>query len=189
MVAKKNRHPKPQFNEVNGVGKVLSSEIIDLRSLKKRLDRIDLRFFRTLYLSDTYDGKHAPAEGYQYRAVLYGNRVVWDLLKYYQDGMKMGRRERGSVFYFRMSRISDAFLKIAESARRQFFRERPRKGLSVEERKNANLVYISDDDLKILREHPQYQDAVDRLGTKLEPTIHSGNYRIIATKREPRRVN
>ena len=53
---------RKEFNETHSVGQVINGEIAR-QSQDPKPEEVDLRFFSSIFYSDTYNGKSAPLDG------------------------------------------------------------------------------------------------------------------------------
>jgi hypothetical protein len=154
------------FVDQNCLGNVL--EEVKFEQKEKRPEDIDLRFLTEIRLGDTYNGKAGAANGLDYRAILYGNKIVWEFCKRYMNCRSAGSRVNGNSLYREMYEISQIYLKIQEIGRRKYFREKLPK-MSRKELRVANLVEICKNTMTILCEHPQFKEMAHDFGLKLLP--------------------
>src|SRR3989344_330068 len=80
-------------------------QLIKAEALPDKPVAIDLRFFRKIYLADTYNGGGCCLDGVEYSAILYGNRVVWQSA-IYRDPNNMRHRQPfdgNNELYYKLS--------------------------------------------------------------------------------------
>ena len=171
---------KPHFNNLSSVGCFLQKVKFDQDLLRIESNALDLRFFSMVLLTDTFDGKSAPYDGVSYRAVLYGNQIVWERFKQYDHGSGVGTQEGGDERFYMMYRVAEVYKKVLLIAGRKF-----RKGNQDHER--ADLVACYAEELAILQQHPQYRELVRDFGLKLFPQRgkNKGWFRVTVSKHHP----
>lgn len=162
-----------RYNEVHPVGFVLKSQCSLSRAPKKEED-VDLRFLHLIRLGDTYNGEDNPVDGVAYKAVLYGNRIVWEEHSEYISGSCEQRWENGNPMYHSLYFSSRIYLKILEIGRAMYFRENIRHG--------DDIFYINSGHLELLETHPQFREMVEDFGLELLSTLESGRFQVKVTK-------
>lgn len=145
----------------------LISSVVGVTCSNHKLSSIDpnsydLRFFREIRMSDAWDGKGRPTDGCSYIALFYGRQLVWERWK--QQACSMGGpvREEGNPFFVRMYRLSRLYLKVVESAHRHYFNQGT-------EDEDSDLIFLDDEDRKLLEAHPQFQYIVSKMGISFVP--------------------
>jgi hypothetical protein len=154
--------------------------------LKKLPNQIDLRFFAKISFGDTLDGRANVSTGFDFVAIIYGNKIVWEEHLQSHHGMTVGRRGHGNALYEKMYRVSKLFLKIQRVALLKYYKDGLYYGEEYrktkrEGGKNWDIVYPNRDIFAILEKHPQFREMVRKLGTVLSKT-KCGGYRINVTK-------
>ncbi|OHA24620.1 MAG: hypothetical protein A3H57_01425 [Candidatus Taylorbacteria bacterium RIFCSPLOWO2_02_FULL_43_11] len=166
------------FNERSTLNQVLKKVEFGLQETDP--NKIDLRFLRLIYLADTYDGKGTPSDGHKYRAILYGNQIVYAWYKGYANGTGHDGYAAGSYLYDEMWVVSNIYLKIMEIAQRKFHRqELPKGDSSVGE---EDLVFIPWKTLVVLRRHPQFRELKRFFGITLPWFPESSKCRVKVSK-------
>lgn len=169
---------KESFNETHSVGHMLQKT--SFKRVKEKPEDLDLRFFRSIFLSDTYDGRGPCGNGLQYSAVLYGNRIVWEGYKQHDNCSGGPEWEAGSYLYYKMHKVSEIYQELLTVGGRKYYREKPPK-MSRERRGFCGIFFINAETFALLRSHPQFQELVHTFGLTLTP---EGN-----TKRQQFRIH
>ena len=114
-------------------------------------NQIDLRFFSRIALGDTFDGSPNPIDGLSYRAILYGNQIVWETSRTYHMGSCEMSIENGAggdkEFYRIMYNVSCGFKALLQEVRKQCA-----SGIFGEVKESICLPHSD-----ILFAHPQFQ--------------------------------
>ncbi|MFZ3019973.1 MAG: hypothetical protein WA051_00405 [Minisyncoccia bacterium] len=160
-----------RFVDDHHVGNVLSGSVAT--GLPTKPEEIDLRFLSMLRMGDTYDGGGDPVDGTDYTAVLYGNQIAWEMNSFYYMCSCEMRHKEGNELYRRMYYAARLHLKIMRVARALYFREKLKSG--------QDAFYMSEDDLGLLKDHPQFKEAAADYGLELKPA-RRGNHRVTVTK-------
>ena len=153
------------FNEKNKAGDLVRK--IRFRKLEENPAKIDLRFLRKINLSDTWSGDGDCSDGLRYYAILYGNQIVWEWYKWFDDGAGRDSAYTGSEFMSRMFEVSRAYRALAKIVRRMYFREKLSSKLSRQQKREADTVYVSSETMTILVAHPQFKEFLRDFGLKL----------------------
>ncbi len=153
--------------------------LVRAETLPDRPEDIDLRFLRKIRLSDTYNGVDSCADGVEYSAVLYGNKIVYEYAIYRDpNNMKHDQRLPGNELYRRMFEVSRAYLDIVEIARAKFFQEK----IQEDADEHWDCVALGENIRTTFATHPQYQQMVEHFGLELEKVNDFFSYRVKCTK-------
>lgn len=147
------------FEETHFLGNLLKGKVAS--GLHEKFEEIDLRFLNRISMGDTYNGDDDPCDGVSYNAVMYGNQIAYEYYAVYHNGSNEMRQKKGNVLYQAAYFASQLYLKIQEVARAMYFREDFPDG-------DAEF-YMSQNDLALLSNHPQWQQMVEHFGLELEP--------------------
>lgn len=136
----------------------------------------DLRYFRSMTLSDSWDGKTTSSDGWTHTFIFYnGEEVLWSsVLKY--EGQTESRRTKGDKFFYSMLHASRMYISILEDVREQYFRHHhAEKSLSW---------WSKSPEMHILLAHPQYAEMVENFGVVRNSIMREGEeyYTFTATK-------
>ena len=156
-------------------------QLIKAEALPDKPVAIDLRFFRKIYLADTYNGGGCCLDGVEYSAILYGNRVVWQSA-IYRDPNNMRHRQPfdgNNELYYKLFDVAQRYLHILEICRTKYFEEKLEEGAD----KYWDCVGLTAEALKTLGTHPQYLKILKDFGLELEKVDGYGLYRIGCSKR------
>lgn len=148
----------------------------------KHFHEYDLRYFRRVYLSDTFDGASNPSEGTAFSAILYGTHVIHSRRKDYLNGEGGYSHEEGDTRAFSMWLASRLYLEIVDIARTIYFGGTPAsQGVGS---KDGDCVYASAG-VRMLRRHPQFRVMAKDFGLTLKRLRgrRKGQYRVIVTAR------
>jgi hypothetical protein len=178
---------KAKENPVNLIKAILNLFPANLgKSKVNDPNEIDLRFFRSITLADTYDGKGSAHSGWERNILLYNGETVWEAQVFRISGSAESRVRLGDEdrFYRRMNMVANAYLAIVYSIR---------KALDLDGYDVAPHFYLEDNLFKILSEHPQYKKMLRECECKssrvtlviAKDASNSGQYLIQVTKKVP----
>ena len=162
---------KKHFNVEHTLTMVMDK--LDLPKTKMNPNKVDLRFINWIFLSDTYNGRDRCADGFENTLILYGNRIVMQWTKRYDNCAGAGSCLEGNNFWQEMFRVSEIYRRIQAIGRAKFFQE---------DRADFGSIYIYDHILKILTAHPQFKDLEKNLGLSLRKTGDKSFYTVAVSK-------
>jgi hypothetical protein len=125
------------------------AKILRMTGVVQDPNKIDLRFFRTMTLSDTPDGYGTASDGETRHLLFYDGKFIHESITFKDHGSTEGRRSYGDTtgFYHQMFGISQRYIQILHFARRKI-------GVGLET--VSSSLYLSEVDFEILQNHPQY---------------------------------
>ena len=156
-------------------------QLVGADTLPDKFAEIDLRFFRKIYLADTYNGVGSCWDGVEYSAILYGNRVVWQSAIYRDPNNWTHRQpfDGNNELYYKMSDVAQRYLQILAICRTKYFEEKSEEDAG----EYWDCVDLTAEVLKTLETHPQYRKISKDFGLELEKVDSYGLYRIGCSKR------
>ena len=156
-------------------------QLVKADALPDKPAKIDLRFFRKIYLADTYNGIGSCMDGVEYSAILYGNNIVHQSAIYRDpNNMRHGQRfDDNNELYYKMFEVAQRYLEILTICRTKYFEEKPEEGAG----KYWDCVSLTAEVLKTLEAHPQYRKISKDFGLELKKVESCVFYRIECSKR------
>jgi hypothetical protein len=156
-------------------------QVLKTSTLPDNPAEIDLRFFRRIYLADTYNGVGSCTDGVEYSAILYGNKVVHESAIYRDyNNMRHNQRLPGNELYYQMFEVAQKYLEIPEICRVKYFEEKLEK---YTERDNWDCIFLTPKVLQTLEVHPQYRKIKIDFGLTLKKVGDIFSYQVECSKR------
>ncbi|MDB5189161.1 MAG: hypothetical protein JWL82_118 [Parcubacteria group bacterium] len=119
--------------------------------------KIDLRHFRHIQLSDSWDGEMTCSDGLTTRLVFYKDEVVLRTDAWRDHGSVEARRKSESTFWSEMSTVAGAYMTVVKAANALYF------GKPAEH----DTFLLGNELMDILRSHPQFIKSSQELGIVL----------------------
>lgn len=160
------------FNNKHRLGHVLKPDAAE--DVPTKFKDLDLRFLTMIAMSDTYDGRLPPADGLDYKAILYGNRIAYESTAMFLASNRETRHSVGNEQYLQFHAASVKYLQILKIARIKYFRSDMSEG--------DDEVGIGKDLLNLLTRHPQFMELEADFGLSLRPTEVGSGFRVIVSK-------
>ena len=157
------------------------------RKLAKQM-KIDLRMFREMTLSDTFDGRGIACDGNTHYMLFYNGRCVYQRITVKCDGSTESRRQYGDkcFFYRQMHEVANAFLTIGDNILMCLNASTPPA------HKSEKSIYLDEELYNVLINHPQYialkKDLSDSttcpISFSIQKMSDDNEYKIIITQKE-----
>lgn len=124
-----------------------------LRRPKKDPNTIDLRYFRTMVLSDSWDGVITCSDGWTRTILFYNGREVHchSVLKSYGSTEIRHKEGDDDGFYQMMNNIARQYFIVVRKAREAI-------GVDPKNPKIPDHILLGAEEFKILTNHPQYKE-------------------------------
>lgn len=125
---------------------------------RKRLQprRYDLRHFKWLTWSDTWDGSSVPDTGPYTRDLFYLGEKVYTHFQEYLSGTVISESEEGHKDFLFIDRLGQIYLALAKTAVRLGLYEEDKEGTTLD-------AQITEAEKAALQQHWQYQDLQEML--------------------------